>query len=349
VPVQLVSDRGSAFLADVSKKLYEMLDVRHQPSTAYHHQTAGQVERLVQPLSKMIGIALDGQHADWDLLLPMALYACRTARHSSTGYSPAELVYGRKLVAPLNVVLGMLPVNMEVPDQYVRRLHDALFDKHETARDALHEAREQQASGYDAGRAMPTYKVGDAVYVREEERENKLSPSWRGPMRVLRKIGAVNFEIADADDESRSKQVVHAARLKPCYEPEAPSAPSSPLEPSAPLEPPSPQAAPRVPAVLDAGAPRGMVNDAGQDREYVVEAIEDSRVHDGRRQYRVRWKGYRRRYNSWVDEDDMHAPELVSAFERVRALVDASEGRVTRAARSRLTGGMSTTASSSTK
>jgi xanthine/CO dehydrogenase XdhC/CoxF family maturation factor len=51
-------------------------------------------------------------------------------------------VYGRKLAAPLNVVLGMLPVNMEVPDQYVHRLHDALFDAHETA-------REQQASGYD--------------------------------------------------------------------------------------------------------------------------------------------------------------------------------------------------------
>ena len=47
----------------------------------------------------------------------------------------------------------------------------------------------------------------------------------------------------------------------------------------------------------------------------------------------------------WVTD----GAEVMSAFERVRALVDASEGRVTRAARSRLTGGMSTTASSSTK
>jgi hypothetical protein len=215
----------------------------------------------------------------------------------------------------------------------VRRLHDALFDTHETARDALHEAREQQARGYDDGRAMPAYGVGDLVWVREEERLHKLTPSWRGPMRVLNKVGAVNFEIADADDVSRGKQVVHAARLKPSYEPAAPSEPSS-----AGAAARSPRVAREQlePVVADAGAPaRG----GEQDQEYVVEAIVDSRVHDGRCQYRVRWKGYNRRYDSWVDEDDMHAPELVSAFKRVRALVAASEGRVTRAARSRLTGG----------
>jgi Chromo (CHRromatin Organisation MOdifier) domain len=50
--------------------------------------------------------------------------------------------------------------------------------------------------------------------------------------------------------------------------------------------------------------------------QYEVESILDSRMHRGKLQYLVRWKGYGYEENSWVDESDVNAPRLVREFHR---------------------------------
>ena len=41
---------------------------------------------------------------DWDKLLPYLLFAYREVPHESTGFSPFELLYGRSVRGPLDVI-----------------------------------------------------------------------------------------------------------------------------------------------------------------------------------------------------------------------------------------------------
>ena len=50
--------------------------------------------------------------------------------------------------------------------------------------------------------------------------------------------------------------------------------------------------------------------------EYEVERIMNSRFWYRKLQFLVAWKGYGREEWSWVDEKDIHAPELIAEFYR---------------------------------
>ena len=57
------------------------------------------------------------------------------------------------------------------------------------------------------------------------------------------------------------------------------------------------------------------------EEEYEVEEIINS-CRTGRNkklQYLVRWKGYPSSDDSWTDAKDVHAPELVEAYQRAQA------------------------------
>ena len=58
-----------------------------------------------------------------------------------------------------------------------------------------------------------------------------------------------------------------------------------------------------------------------RQEEYEVEEIINSRRTGCKRklQYLVRWKGYPSSDNSWVDEKDMHTPELIQDYLSARA------------------------------
>ena len=46
----------------------------------------------------------ENRQDEWDRLLKFLLFAYRQAPHANTGYSPFELIYGRQVQGPLDVV-----------------------------------------------------------------------------------------------------------------------------------------------------------------------------------------------------------------------------------------------------
>jgi len=47
-----------------------------------------------------------------------------------------------------------------------------------------------------------------------------------------------------------------------------------------------------------------------------VESILRKRINEGKVQYFIKWKGYGKKYNSWVDEDTIFAEDLINEFEK---------------------------------
>jgi transposase InsO family protein len=93
-PIELISDRGSCFLADGITAMNEMLKVKHFASTSYHPQTNGMVERMHRDLKRALTTLTASQPIIWDRYLAQAVFALRARRHTVTGESPFFLCFG---------------------------------------------------------------------------------------------------------------------------------------------------------------------------------------------------------------------------------------------------------------
>lgn len=75
-PNTLLSDSGTGFTAELTKIVYDMLEPSKRPTSAYHPQTNGMVERLSRTLCQVLSnLVADGQKY-WDKLLLHALQHC---------------------------------------------------------------------------------------------------------------------------------------------------------------------------------------------------------------------------------------------------------------------------------
>ena len=82
----------------------KLLQIRKMNTTPYHPQANGLVENFNGTLKKMLKCYAKDEPEEWDRHIPFVLFAYRESPHESTGYSPFELLYGRKVRGPLQLI-----------------------------------------------------------------------------------------------------------------------------------------------------------------------------------------------------------------------------------------------------
>ena len=70
-------------------------------STAYHPQTDGQSERIIQTLEDMLRACVLDWEGSWVKYLPLAKFSYNNSYHLSIGMAPYEALYGRPCRTPL--------------------------------------------------------------------------------------------------------------------------------------------------------------------------------------------------------------------------------------------------------
>uniref|UniRef100_A0A3P8S1I8 Integrase catalytic domain-containing protein n=1 Tax=Amphiprion percula TaxID=161767 RepID=A0A3P8S1I8_AMPPE len=159
IPDEVVSDNGPQFSSAEFKEFAKQFDFKHCTSSPHHPQGNGHVERAVQTAKKIM-------RQDDPL---MALMCYRSTPCSSTGYSPAELLMGRKIRTTLPVLeKSLLP---KWPNRAMVRNKDSCEKiKHAYFFNRRHGAR-----------ALPVLQPGDAVFSKLDHEK-----SWSLPATVQR-------------------------------------------------------------------------------------------------------------------------------------------------------------------
>uniref|UniRef100_A0A6G5ABV5 RNA-directed DNA polymerase n=1 Tax=Rhipicephalus microplus TaxID=6941 RepID=A0A6G5ABV5_RHIMP len=102
-PSEIQCDNGSVFTSCLTSTFMDKCGIKVVHSSI-HHPQSNPVERMHSVLKRILRALCYEHKCDWEACIPPAMFALRSAPHESTGFSPAELVYGRSLRTPLQML-----------------------------------------------------------------------------------------------------------------------------------------------------------------------------------------------------------------------------------------------------
>ena len=152
---------------------------------------------------------------DWDRYLAPLLFAYSETPQASLGFSPLELIYGRSVRGPMAILKELWTGEVENPEikttyQYILELRERLESTCKLARQELSKASETAKNYYNRKTRPRTFKAGDYVLILLPTDRNKLLLQWKGPFRVLEKVGNVDYRL----DLNGKPKMFHANLLK---------------------------------------------------------------------------------------------------------------------------------------
>src|SRR6056297_684340 len=286
VPRELRSDAGSNLTSELVTTILQKTGVDLRPTEAHHHEGVGLVERAQQTLINLAR-ATDEGGAHWVDHLPFYLMAMRASAGRITRESPAALLYGREIRLPAQIndprPTADITVDNTLPEplaDYAYRLHTRLQAAWAAAHTATLEAQSDAVADTTRTKDVSrAFLVSDRVCRRLPGLANKLLYHYAGPYRVAEVLPAGKYRLTDLENR-RIKDEVHISNLRPYFT-------ITDLEPV-------------------------------QPDEYLVDSLLAVRGRGNRRQYLVKWRGYRRGESTWEPRTELmrRCGDLVKEFDQ---------------------------------
>ena len=127
----------------------------------------------------------------WDKWIPFLLFAYTEVPQASTGFSPFELVYGRQVRGPLDVLKESWVAGESAQysiASYILQMRDKLEKMRHLAHEHLREAQTKQKVWYDIHARDRELKPGQKVLVLLPSGTCKLLAKWQVAILSLEKL-----------------------------------------------------------------------------------------------------------------------------------------------------------------
>ena len=167
LPVSIVTDNGPCFVSESLRQFTDHCGIQHVFTAVYKPSTNGLAERMVQTFKQSLKV----QKEPVQLAIDRFLYHYRITPHSTTGVSPAELMYGRKLRCRFDLIWPT--------EQIVTRVG---------------KKQQAQKNNYSQKPRNVTLAEGDKVMIRNYSGGKKWVPA-----EVCKKTGPLSYKCQQAN------------------------------------------------------------------------------------------------------------------------------------------------------
>lgn len=168
-PKCIYSDQGPEFINSVLSSICEITGIAQSVTKGYNPRENGMTERVIGMISRMLRKKTIIP-ADWDLLLPMVVFAYNAAPHDATGESPLYLLHAMDPNYPSNVIPNdKLSFNHVATDDYKHELLAGIRLAQDCARELSEGYKHKMKKIYDARHKVNPQKlpkIGDRVFLK---------------------------------------------------------------------------------------------------------------------------------------------------------------------------------------
>ena len=223
LPLSIRSDNGPQFRSEVFEQYLEDNGIEHRKTTPLWPQANGEVERQNRSLLKRMRIA-QAEGKEWKKEVRKYLVAYRSTPHSTTGVSPAELLFCRK-------------VRTKLPELREESTESEMRD-----RDSEMKAKAKQYADKKRNVQESDLTPGDKVLVKQERRNKLSTPFAPEPYAVVTKTGN-SVVIESPEGVQLMRNTTHVKKFEESSQDPAETAPlldvTDPVKPTAEREEPS--------------------------------------------------------------------------------------------------------------
>ena len=197
LPLSIKADNGRQFVSEEFKAYLKDNNIQHRTSTPLWPQANGEVERQNRSLLKTMGIE-HNEGRDWRKEMQKFLLGYRSTPHTTTGVSPAKLLFGRE-------------IRSKLPG--VEELRSASNDSEVLDRDRERKQKDKDYADNLRGACESNLKEGDKVLL-QKPMSDKLSSSFETtPYEVVNKQGS-QVEIKSPAGVHYKRNVTHLQKFE---------------------------------------------------------------------------------------------------------------------------------------
>lgn len=218
-PERILSDQGPDFESHTIRELCELAGIKKVHTTPYHPR-GNPVERFNRTLLQMLGTLSQPDKLHWKDFVKPLVHAYNCTKNDTTGFSPYELMFGRRPRLPIDLAFGLPTNNNKVShSQYVKDLKCRLEQSYRIATSNAQKNADRNKTRFDRQVVDSSLEVGDRILVRNVKLrgKHKLADKWEDDVYiVLRKAGDMPVYTVKPEGKDGPVRTLHRDLLLPC-------------------------------------------------------------------------------------------------------------------------------------